>query len=137
MFEWIKKLFAGFAMNRQTGYTGQQAGGTGRQTGYTGQQAGDARQQAAAEAKLPRDGGQCTSDGMITRTCRKCGKVITLPENVQHWPDYCQECRAKYRLVEPITRKCRGCGKDFTFSSDAPHWPKYCPECQRRWKCRS
>ena len=34
---------------------------------------------------------------MITRTCKICGKTFTLPENVQHWPDCCQECRAKYR----------------------------------------
>ena len=30
---------------------------------------------------------------MITRTCKICGKTFTLPENVQHWPDCCQECR--------------------------------------------
>lgn len=40
--------------------------------------------------------------GMITRTCRKCGKTITLPEDVQYWPDYCQECRVKYRPVQEI-----------------------------------
>ena len=64
---------------------------------------------------------------MITRTCKICGKTFTLPENVQHWPDCCQECRAKYRPVENITRKCRKCGKTFTFPSNAPRWPKYCP----------
>ena len=47
--------------------------------------------------------------GMITRTCKICGKTFTIPENVQHWPDCCQECRAKYRPVENITRKCRKC----------------------------
>ena len=70
--------------------------------------------------------------GMITRTCKICGKTFTLPENVQHWPDCCQECRAKYRPVENITRKCRKCGKTFTFPSNAPRWPKYCPECQKK-----
>ncbi len=68
--------------------------------------------------------------GMITRTCKKCGKTFTLPEEVQHWPDYCQECRKKYHIVEQITRKCRGCGKEFTFPSDVWHWPNYCRECQ-------
>ena len=70
--------------------------------------------------------------GMITRTCKKCGKTITLPENVQYWPTYCQECRAKYQLIEPVTRKCRGCGKDFTFPSNEQPWPRYCRECQEK-----
>ena len=69
---------------------------------------------------------------MITRTSKICGKTFTLPENVQHWPDCCQECRAKYRPVENITRKCRKCGKTFTFPSNAPRWPKYCSECQKK-----
>ena len=69
---------------------------------------------------------------LITRTCKICGKTFTLPENVQHWPDCCQECRAKYQPVENITRKCRKCGKTFTFPSNAPRWPKYCPECQKK-----
>ena len=68
--------------------------------------------------------------GTITRTCRICGKTFTLPEEVQHWPDCCQVCRAKYRPVETITRACRRCGKDFTFESSAGRWLKYCPECQ-------
>lgn len=72
--------------------------------------------------------------GFVTITCRKCGKKIIIPENVQHWPDLCQECRAKYRLAEPITRKCRRCGKTFTFQSDAKRWPKYCPECRAKTK---
>ena len=74
--------------------------------------------------------------GMITRTCKICGKTFTLPEDVQYWPDCCQECRAKYQPVEDITRKCRKCGKAFTFPSNARHWPKYCPECRekRRFK---
>ena len=75
--------------------------------------------------------------GMITRTCKICGKTFTLPENVQHWPDCCQECRAKYRPVETITRKCRKCGKTFTFRSNASHWPKYCPQCRNKRSRRS
>lgn len=72
--------------------------------------------------------------GMITRTCKKCGKTFTLPENVQHWPDYCLECRAKYQPVEMITRKCRGCGKEFSFPSNVRHWPNFCRECQAKRK---
>lgn len=74
--------------------------------------------------------------GMITRKCKKCGKTFTLPEEVQHWPDYCQECRRKYRIVEDITRTCRGCGKEFTFPSNVWHWPNYCRECQAKRKRR-
>ena len=83
------------------------------------------------EAEEPR-----TEHGMITRKCKKCGKTFTLPEEVQHWPDYCQECRRKYRIVEQITRTCRGCGKEFTFPSNVWHWPNYCRECQAKRKSR-
>ena len=77
-----------------------------------------------------------TERGTITRTCKICGKTFTLPENVQSWPDCCQECRAKYRPAETITRKCRKCGKTFTFPSNARHWPKYCRECRQRRSSR-
>ena len=70
--------------------------------------------------------------GMITRTCKKCGKTFTLPEEVQHWPDYCQECRAKSRPVETITRECRRCGKRFEFPSFARPWPRYCNACRAK-----
>ncbi len=78
--------------------------------------------------------GTWAERGMITRTCKKCGKTFTLPEEVQHWPDYCQECRRKYEIVEQITRKCRGCGKEFTFPSNIRHWPNYCRDCQAKRK---
>ena len=50
-------------------------------------------------------GGGKASGGTITRTCKLCGKTFTLPEEVQHWPDTCQACRAKYRPAERITRQ--------------------------------
>lgn len=71
-----------------------------------------------------------SAPGMVTRTCKMCGKTFTLPEEVQHWPDCCQACRAKYRPEEPITRTCRGCGRRFTFSSSERRWPKLCPDCR-------
>ena len=49
--------------------------------------------QTAAGISAPR----AETPGTVTRTCRYCGKTFTLPENVQHWPDACQECRAKLR----------------------------------------
>lgn len=76
------------------------------------------------QAKAPR--------GMITRTCKLCGQKFTLPEEVQSWPDCCQECRAKYRPAEKITRACRGCGRSFTFDSSEKRWPKYCQDCQAK-----
>ena len=104
--------------------------------------------------------GSGRASGTITRTCRMCGKTFTLPEEVQHWPDLCQECRAKHRPVETITRKCRRegfrrdvirqitrlltapkgdyirtcrrCGREFTFASSEGHWPKECPACRAR-----
>ena len=75
--------------------------------------------------------------GMITRTCRNCGRTFSLPEDVQYWPDYCLECRQK-APEQTITRKCRGCGKMFSFSSTAKRWPNYCRECQAgRFNCET
>ena len=76
--------------------------------------------------------GSGRASGTITRTCRMCGKTFTLPEEVQHWPDLCQECRAKHRPVETIRRTCRRCGREFTFSSSEGRWPKYCPACRAK-----
>ncbi len=72
--------------------------------------------------------------GMITRTCRICGKTFTLPGNVQYWPDCCQECRAKLPSSERVTRTCRSCGKSFTFPSDIRPWPKICSDCRNQRK---
>ena len=88
----------------------------------------------SSESKAKDREKQLARQGMVTITCRKCGKTITLPEDVQHWPDYCQECMAKYRPVETITRKCRGCGRYFTFKSNVKHWPNYCYSCQAKRK---
>ena len=84
------------------------------------------------DGKRPAAKDQSERRGFVTITCKECGKTFTLPENVQHWPGYCQECRAKYHPDEPVTRKCRRCGKSFTFPSDARPWPGYCPECQAK-----
>lgn len=73
---------------------------------------------------------EASQPGMITRTCRICGKTFTLPEDVQSWPDCCPECRAKHQPADTLTRKCPKCGKTFTFSSNTRRWPKYCPECR-------
>ena len=90
---------------------------------------GGNRQDPASAAGHPKQ-----RPGTITRTSKKCGARFTLPEEVQHWPDYCQSCRAKYHPVQPITRTCRRCGQSFTFPSNAAKWPKYCRACQSKPK---
>ena len=90
---------------------------------------GGNRQDPASAAGHPKQ-----RPGTITRTFKKCGARFTLPEEVQHWPDYCQECRVKYRPVEMITRTCRGCGRSFQFESSVWHWPRYCRDCQQKRK---
>ena len=112
MLEWLKKLFS----RRDSGNTTT----------------------AETEPKLstsldPED--RAERQGMITRTCRECGKTFALPENVQHWPDYCPECRAK-APAQTVTRTCRGCGNEFTFPSTLRHWPNYCRDCQAKRKKR-
>lgn len=99
-----------------------------------GEQVPAASSRETPESIPERDTEPRAERGMITRTCKKCGKTFTLPEEVQHWPDYCQECRRKYHIVEQITRTCRGCGKEFTFPSNVWHWPNYCRECQAKRK---
>ena len=69
--------------------------------------------------------------GTLTRTCKRCGKTFTLPENVQSWPDLCFDCRALGQ-GETVTRKCRRCGKAFTFPASSKIWPKFCPACRAR-----
>ena len=73
-------------------------------------------------------GGQ--GRGTVTRTCKRCGRTFTLPEEVQHWPDLCQACRAASPSAETVTRACRRCGRQFTFASSEARWPKYCPDCR-------
>ena len=125
MFDCLKRLFSsgikadkpavGKKMLRiKPGHSVTEHRQSGKETGWSGK---DSRQSVS-------------EPGMITRTCRICGKSFTLPENVQHWPDCCIECRAKYQPVESVTRKCRGCGKNFTFPSNLQRWPKYCRECR-------
>ena len=71
-----------------------------------------------------------------TKPCLTCGKPITYDPAWEHIPNYCSECKAKYKAEHPkreyIRRKCRGCGKPFSFPADLKHKPNYCRECQRK-----
>ncbi len=132
MFYRIKRLFA--RQNREENLTsGEDNFHTTDRSG--GEQVPHVSSQKQSPKPLPENKtGTWPERGMITRTCKKCGKTFTLPEEVQNWPDYCQECRRKYKIVDQVTRKCRGCGKEFTFPSNIRHWPNYCRECQAKRK---
>ena len=132
MFHRIKRLFA--RQNREGNLTSED--GNFQTTGRPGgeQVAQDSTQKQSPKPLPENKAGAWAERGMVTRTCKKCGKTFTLPEEVQHWPDYCQECRRKYKIVDQITRKCRGCGEEFTFPSNIRHWPNYCRECQAKRK---
>ena len=76
---------------------------------------------------------------LTTKPCKTCGKPITYDPSWKHIPNYCAECKAKYRednVVKIMRRKCRACGKTFTFPSTVKHYPNYCRDCQRKFKER-
>jgi hypothetical protein len=33
----------------------------------------------------------------MRRKCRSCGKIFTFPSNIRHYPNYCKDCRAKFK----------------------------------------
>lgn len=135
MFNRLKRLF--MRQNRDKKPSSEEINYrtlTGRSGGE--QVSHDSSQEQSPEPLPENKTGTWPERGMVTRTCKKCGKTFTLPEEVQHWPDYCQECRRKYKIVDQVTRKCRGCGKEFTFPSNIRHWPNYCRECQENRKSR-
>lgn len=74
----------------------------------------------------------------LTKPCKGCGKPISYDPPWEHIPNYCTECKAKYRAEHPqqkkITRKCRDCGKVFSFPSTVKYYPNYCRDCRRKRK---
>ena len=73
-----------------------------------------------------------------TKPCKSCGKPVSFNPSWQHIPNYCPECKAKYRAEHKerkmIRRTCRSCGRTFTFPSIVKHYPNYCRECQANRK---
>jgi len=75
---------------------------------------------------------------MLEKPCKGCGKPIFYDPTWDHVPNYCRECKQKYRNEHEITRimrrKCRSCGKIFTFPSNIRHYPNYCKDCRAKFK---
>ena len=77
-----------------------------------------------------------------TNPCKTCGKPISYDPSWTHIPNYCPECKAKYRAEhgeqrprqKMIKRTCRSCGREFTFPSTVQHWPNYCRDCRAKFK---
>ncbi len=75
---------------------------------------------------------------MLEKPCRSCGKSIFYDPSWDHIPNYCRECREKYRqdhdIIRVMKRKCRKCGKEFRFPSNLRHYPNYCKKCRAQFK---
>ncbi len=60
-----------------------------------------------------------TPSGMAEKPCSNSGKTISFDPSWTHIPNYCPECKAKYRAEHPqkgsrklIRRQCRSCGRE-------------------------
>ncbi len=78
------------------------------------------------------------TEKMSIKPCKSCGKPISYDPSWQHIPNYCPECKAKYRAEHEkqkmVKRRCRSCGRTFTFPSTVKHYPNYCRECRSKFK---
>ncbi len=101
------------------------------------------RSSTAADAKpsAPQDR---KAGGMQEKPCRSCGKPVSYDPSWRHIPNYCPECKAKYRAEqgdqnpEPkrIRHRCRSCGRFFTFPSTVKHYPNYCRQCRGKFRAQ-
>ena len=75
---------------------------------------------------------------LVEKPCKECGKPIFYDPSWDHIPNFCRECRQKYRnehdIVRIIHRKCRKCGKQFSFPDNIRHYPNYCRECRTKFR---
>ena len=88
---------------------------------------------AAPEPKKP---------GRMKKPCMGCGKTISYDPSWDHIPNYCRECKEKFRTEreekqragapKKIKRKCRACGRFFTFPNTLEHYPNYCTNCRKK-----
>lgn len=73
-----------------------------------------------------------------TKPCKSCGKAISFKPSWQHIPNYCPECKAKYRAEhgerKMVRKTCYSCGRTFTFPSTIKHYPNYFWECRAKYK---
>ena len=81
---------------------------------------------------------QDTTEKTSVKPCKSCGKPISYDSSWEHIPNYCPECKAKYRAEHEkqkmVKRRCRSCGRTFTFPSTVKHYPNYCRECRAKFK---
>jgi len=78
----------------------------------------------------------------LKKVCKGCGKTFSYDPGWEHIPNYCKECRirfkqekeAKQRAGDPrkIKRKCKACGNYFTFPNTLEHYPSYCVNCRKK-----
>jgi len=73
---------------------------------------------------------------LLEKSCRNCGKPVFYDPSWEHIPNYCKECKRKFRQsnVTIITRKCRNCGRKISFPSTIQHYPNYCKECRMKFR---
>ena len=74
---------------------------------------------------------------MSEKPCKTCGKPISYNPAWTHIPNYCPECKAKYRAeqaVKTVKRTCRSCGKVFFVPSSVKYMPNYCKSCKTKFK---
>ncbi len=74
---------------------------------------------------------------VLTKPCKTCGKPIEYNPAWQHVPNYCPDCKAKYRAEQEtkrgmVTITCKNCGKTVTLPEHVQHWPDLCQECRAK-----
>ncbi|MBQ9008665.1 MAG: hypothetical protein IJ088_04955 [Clostridia bacterium] len=144
MFDWLKIVF-----------------GRGKTSGKL---AGNAVSDAAGKPLPDRPAEAKAERALPTNPCRECGKPSPYDPSWRHQPNFCPECREKYRQeqrkktgamtgkpaassgTEPgtegkkkeyrkmIKRTCKSCGRPFSFPSTIQHWPRYCRECRKNYR---
>ncbi len=148
MLEWLKKLF-----------------GKGKtDSDISGKQMGDVLPPAAEGAASGTDDSRKAEKSRPTKACKECGKPVPYDPSWRHQPNFCAECRERYRKeqkkktekspvlaaaspaeeISPekkkkgnrkmIQRTCKSCARPFSFPSSIPHWPRYCRECRKNFR---
>ena len=77
------------------------------------------------------------TSSVLTKPCKSCGKSITYKPEWKYVPNYCQDCKAKYRAEQEakrglVTISCKNCGKTETLPANVQHWPDLCQECRAK-----
>lgn len=97
MFEWLKKMF----------------GGKKADPDMSGKKTGAALPPQTETAAADR-GEQKGKESLPTRPCRECGKAIPYDPAWRHLPNFCPECREKYRKMQKAKDAGRSENVDLT-----------------------